>query len=69
MASFASAGLRAVKAAGARAAAAEVSRKARRFMDVSFNMLSSLDRCLLVLVGSGDGDAITGVDYAALSRS
>jgi hypothetical protein len=69
MASFASAGLRAVKAAGARAAAAaEVNRKARRFMDVSFNMLSSLDRCL-VLVGSGDGDAIIGVDYAALSRS
>jgi hypothetical protein len=68
MASFASAGLRAVKAAGARAAAAEVSRKARRFIDVSFNMLSSLGRCL-VLVGSGDGDAITGVDYAARSRS
>jgi hypothetical protein len=68
MASFASAGLKAVKAAGARAAAAEVNRKARRFMDVSFNMLSSLDRCL-VLAGSGDGDAIIGVDYAALSRS
>jgi hypothetical protein len=68
MASFASAGLRAVKAAGARAAAAEVSRKARRFIDVSFNMLSSLDRCL-VLVGSSEGDAIIGVDYAALSRS
>jgi hypothetical protein len=42
MASFASAGLRAVKAAGARAAAAEVARKARRFTDVSFNTLSSL---------------------------
>ena len=61
MASFALAGLRADEAAGARAAAAEVSRKARRFMDVSFNMLCSLDRCL---VGSGDDGAIIGVGYA-----
>src|SRR5262249_39822218 len=56
------------KAAGARAAAAEVSRKARRFMDVSFNMLSSLDRCL-VLVGSGDDGALVDVGHAPLLRS
>jgi hypothetical protein len=46
---------------------ADLAHSRRLHMGVSFNMLSSLDRCL-VLVGSGDGDAIIGVDYAALSR-